>query len=439
MPWYKDKILLLIALAAGTLKLAGFLYLFFFHPLGEQALIFPDSLGYIFPAQSWLTYGQFWEAVSSAPMVLPTPGYPFFLALVHLFTGSSTWGVVVTQNILATVLLLPVYLTTRELAGTHAARWAAGFCAASTLYFSLAFAVLTETLCAFLLAWFVWAVAYWLNAKKPFYLAVAAVSLAGAIYVRPVVYYLMIPLSVVLLLTAPRPQRKPLLACFIAPLVLLVGAWHVRNYTQTGYAGFSTVGAYNLYIWNEDYLARHLHITVPQAHEQLLAQLPENFNQLSVPQQVRTYKNLAAPLLKQSFLDKLLHVPLWAGKTLLGTNFVHLSRLIFGQAEDPQQTLNQTGLLPRPWLQSAGAHLLWLGLLCGSILLAICGGWGLIILWKNNRQAALFLAGYIVYFWALGSSFLGAYARMRAPFEFALCITAGICLHHQLSRQSSGR
>lgn len=437
MTWYKDKIFLIIALAAGMVKLAGLVYLFFLNPLGEQALIFPDSLGYIFPAQSWLTYGQFWEAVSASPMVLRTPGYPLFLALVQFFTGSSTWGVVIVQNLLAIVLLLPVYLTTRELAGIHAARWAAGCCAASTLYFSLAFAVLTETLCAFLLAWFVWALVRWLNVKKPLYLALAAASLAGAIYVRPVAYYLMIPLSLVLLLLTTRPQRKQVLGCFIVPLVLLVGAWHMRNYIQTGYAGFSTVGAYNLYIWNEDYLARQLHITVPQAHAQLLANLPENFNQLSVSQQVRTYKNLAGPLLKKSFLDKLIHIPLWAGKTLLGTNFVHISRLIFGQAEDPQQALNQTGVLPRPWLQSAGKHVLWIGLLCGSVLLAICGGWGLIVLWKNNRLAALLLTGYIVYFWALGSSFLGAYARMRAPFEFALCIAAGICVHNRLSRNSS--
>ena len=142
MKWYQDKVLWIIIIAAALLKLVALAQVYFLNPLGEQALIFPDSLGYIYPAQTLLTYGQLWEAVSAAPLLMRTPGYPVFLALAQWLTHSATWGIVVVQNILSLILLLPVYLTTLRLADRTAARWAAGFCAASVLYFSLSFAIL---------------------------------------------------------------------------------------------------------------------------------------------------------------------------------------------------------------------------------------------------------------------------------------------------------
>jgi len=189
MAWYKDKIFWTIFSVTACIKLGFLLYLYFFGPLGESVLVFPDSLTYVYPAQTFLTYGQFWEAVSVSPLLLRTPGYPFFLALVQLLTNNMTWAVAVVQNLLSLALLLPIYLTARRLAKQQAARWSAGFCAASVLYFSLAFAVLTETLCVFLLAWFVFFVVRWLENPRTRDLFCAALLLAAVVYVRPAAYY----------------------------------------------------------------------------------------------------------------------------------------------------------------------------------------------------------------------------------------------------------
>ena len=431
MPWYKDKIFWAIFAVAALVKLATLLYVMQ-SPLGEQLLVFPDSLGYVYPAQTLLSYGQFWEAVSASPMLLRTPGYPVFLALVQFVSGSLTWAVAITQNLLSLLLLVPVYLTTLRLADKNAARWTAGFCAASVLYFSLSFSVLSETLCVFLLAWFVYAALRWLENRQGIFLFLAAALLSAAIYVRPVAYYFA-GLSALLLggLAYREKSRRVLkqsVLFFIGPVILFVGAWQVRNYITAGYGGFTTVAAYNMYIWNEDFVAKEKGIDVAQAHDELLARLPGNFTELSAKKQVKTYKQLAAPLLKQSWKYKLFRVPLWAAKTLLGTNHVHTTRLILARADEPESTLNQTGALPRRWLNSLPDKLIFAVSLLQVMATALLGFIGLGVLFKNRPTAALFLAVYVCYFWGLGSSFLGAYARFRAPFEFVLCITAGIAV-----------
>ena len=430
MPWYKDKILWKIIAVCASIKLVTLLCLYFFGPLGEEALAFPDSITYVYPAQTFLTYGQFWEAVSATPLLMRTPGYPVFLALIQLITGNMTWAVVAAQNILSLVLLLPVYLTTRRLAGQQAARWAAGFCAASVLYFSLAFAVLTETLCVFLLAWFVFLAVRWLENPRTRDLIGAAVLLAAAVYVRPAVYYF-VPVAFVLLIVLAAKEKsralfKQATLYFILPLIVLIGVWQVRNYRQTGYGGFTSVGAYNLYIWNEDFIAKQSGLTVPQAHQKLLALLPTGFDTWSASAQVKEYKRLAAPLLKQSWKHRLIHWPLWAGKTLLGTNHVHLTRLLLARADEPEKTLNQTALLPRPWLSTITEKLLFVLAFLQITSVVFLGSWGLWLLAKTHVKTALFLGTYVGYFWVVGSGFFGTYARLRAPFELVLCITAGI-------------
>lgn len=442
MKWYEDKIFWYIFTAVAAVKLAAFTYICFFHPGGERIFALPDSLGYVYPAQTLLQQGAMWEAVSAAPMLLRTPGYPLFLAFVQLITGSMTWSVALWQNILSLLMLIPVYLSADKLAGRNAARWAVFFCAASVLYFSMAFAVLTETLCAFLLAWFLLFIIRFFHTPRSRDLLVSALFLAAAIYVRPAAYYFM-PICTVMLLCfcggklLKYPVRK-IVTVFILPLILAVGAWHVRNHITAGFNGFTTVGAYNLYIWNEDYLARKYNLSVSQAHERLNARLPPGFMELSPAEQVKIYKALAAPLIRESFLYKLSRAPLWAGKTLLGTNFAHTASLLnLAPAQEGEKALNHTGALPAGWKQTPAAAILFLLSAAQVSCTVLMGTAGLWILWKKKPAETFFLLIYCLYFWGIGSVFSGAYARFRAPFEFVLCITAGLAAAHWLYKQKN--
>lgn len=433
MKWYKDKIFWYIFSALAAVKLASFIYICFFHPDGESVLALPDSIGYVYPAQTFLQEGSMWEAVSVSPMLMRTAGYPFFLAAVQLLTGNMTWAVALWQNILSLFLLLPVYLTAHRLSGVSAARWSTLLCAASVLYFSLSFAVLTETLCTFLLAWFVFFIIRFFQTPHTLDLLTSALFLASAVYVRPAAYYF-IPVCTVILICfcGAKLIRFPALktaGVFLLPIIIAVGAWHTRNALTAGFSGFTSVGAYNLYIWNEDYLARRYNLTVSQAHEMMQAMLPPEFSSLPPAQQVKIYKTMAAPLIRESFLYKLSRAPLWAGKTSLGTNFAHTSRLLnLTPAQTEEEALNHTGTLPAARNRSAAARLLfWLS--AAQVLSTVLAGTaGLWILWKNKRAEAFFLTAYCLYFWGIGSVFSGAYARFRAPFEFVLCITAGLAV-----------
>lgn len=434
MPLFKDRVFRRIFIALAALKAAACAYVYFCNPLGESVLAFPDSLTYVYPAQTLLQYGQMWEAVSVAPMLLRTPGYPFFLALIQALAGNLTWTVAIVQNLLSLLLLIPVYLIARQLATQNAARWAAGFCAVSVLYFTLSFAVLTETLCVFLLAWSVYFIIRFFSYPRGRDLAAAAVLLAAAVYVRPAAYYWMFASAVILACFSAGklirfPVRKILLF-FVVPLVLCIAPWQIRNAVQTGFGGFTSVGAYNLYMWNEDYLAHKGNVSVTQAHEALQQALPPGFHDLPAAQQVRLYKALAKPLIREGFWYKLTHAPLWAAKTLFGANFVHLSRLLNGGAATEEaldaQMLNQTAAVHAGWLQGWKAKILFClaaGQVFVTVLLSLAGWW---LVWKKQRAEAFFLGVYCLYFWMIGSTFFGAYARFRAPFEFVLCILAGI-------------
>ena len=433
MAFYKDKVFRLLFVLLALFKAAALLYAAFWNPLGEAVLAFPDSITYVYPAQTWLQYGAMWEAVSATPMLLRTPGYPFFLALIGFFTGNLTWAVAIAQNFLSLFLLIPVYLTARRLAGLPAARWATFFCTVSVLYFSLSFAVLSETLCVFLLAWFVFFTVRFLQAPRAVDLAAAALFLAAAVYVRPAVYYFMFAAAVMLVcFQAGKLVRFPLhkiIVLFILPLILLIGAWQLRNRLQTGFGGFTSVGAYNLYMWNEDYLAHKMGLSVPQAHDALERALPAGFSQLPAQEQVRIYKSWARPLIQESFFYKLSRAPLWALKTLFGANFVHLSRLAWGgrtpQALLEGEMLNHTEAVHTRWLEKFSDKLLFAaaaGQVALTVLFGIIGFW---VLWQKEKTSAFFLGVYCLYFWAIGSTFFGAYARFRAPFEFVLCIAAG--------------
>ena len=82
-------------------------------------------------------------------------------------------------------------------------------------------------------------------------LAEAGIFLAAATFVRPVTYYLPIPLALSLSLVLP---GVPALR-WKAPAVLLLtvlpwlAAWQIRNWVETGFSSFTSVGVENLYFW----------------------------------------------------------------------------------------------------------------------------------------------------------------------------------------------
>ena len=122
MSFYKDRVFRFIFAALALVKIVAFLGIYFFHPLGESVLSFPDSLSYVYPAVTLLQDGHLWDLYTVSPMLFRTPGYPVFLALVQLLFHNMTWAVALVQNVLSLLLLIPIYLSAKQLAGKGAAR-----------------------------------------------------------------------------------------------------------------------------------------------------------------------------------------------------------------------------------------------------------------------------------------------------------------------------
>ena len=103
-------------------------------------------------------------------------------------------------------------------------------------------------------------------------LAAAGLWLAAATFVRPVTYYLPIALAVGLFLVlAHVPGLR-----WKAPAVLLVSvlpwlaAWQIRNRVETGFGGFSSIEAHNLYFFSAgDVTARVEHRSLAQVDAEL--------------------------------------------------------------------------------------------------------------------------------------------------------------------------
>ncbi len=218
----------------------------------KRVFLFPDSAGYIRPAEEMLHSGRFTNG--DRPEITRTPGYPVFL-LPGLLLGSLVPVTMALQVILGLLTVWFVYRITTLLFGNESAAAAAAFLYSleplSILYTPL---ILTETLFAALVAAFIFCLAEYLKRRQALgTLLLAALALSASIFVRPVGYYLPILVTLILLPTSLVRFKKMKYAlhavAFLAVSFGLVFAWQARNRVETGYGGFSAISDVNLYLY----------------------------------------------------------------------------------------------------------------------------------------------------------------------------------------------
>ena len=207
----------------------------------DSASLAPDSPTYLAPALSLATEGSF--KTDQQPEILRSPGYPAFLVACG-FTGPLGYGITQIVQVLLDVLL--VYLTFvlgARLVSPAAGLWAAGFQACSLVATLSSVKVLSDGLFAFLITVAILLLLRYLEEVKLRLLITAAAVTAAATYVRPVGFIFVPIVALVLLL---RQRRIASVAGFVLVFAGLVAPWFTRNYLAVGYAGFSSVGDYNL-------------------------------------------------------------------------------------------------------------------------------------------------------------------------------------------------
>jgi Dolichyl-phosphate-mannose-protein mannosyltransferase len=235
---------------------------------GTTALSRPDTDSYLEPGCNLLLHGGFAEA--GLPDIIRTPGYALFLAIVSLAGPIAT---ALTQVFLSALTVVLVWRLARGVfKNGQIALLAAWFFAFEPLFVIYSILLLSETLFLLLFLLSLDRLIEFLRERRLPTLAIAGLWLAAATFVRPVTYYLPIALAVGLALTlASVPGLR-----WKAPAVLLLSvlpwlaAWQIRNSLETGFAGFSSIQAQNLYFFSAaEVTSRMQHRTLAQVQNEL--------------------------------------------------------------------------------------------------------------------------------------------------------------------------
>jgi len=228
---------------------------------GSGVIASGDTASYLEPGRNLLLQARF--ITGALPEIDRTPGYPLFLALFSL-TGPATAAL--AQVLLSAFTVLLVWRLARAVFAEERvallAAWLFAFEPISIIY---SVRLLPETLFLALLVLSLERMAVFLRDRSLWVLAQAGLGLAAATFVRPVSYYLPAALALGLFVVLARvpslpPQRQRPVAGdpglrWKAPAVLLLSvlpwlaAWQLRNQIETGFGGFSSIVARNLYFY----------------------------------------------------------------------------------------------------------------------------------------------------------------------------------------------
>jgi 4-amino-4-deoxy-L-arabinose transferase-like glycosyltransferase len=275
-------------------------------------------------------------------------------------------------------------------------------------------------------------------------LILAGIALAAATYVRPVSYYLVFALAIGIACTASRVNRLLTPATLLLTTVPLLGLWQVRNFTEAGYSGFSSVVDKNLYFYQAAGVTAHLdRLSLSEVQDSL--GYPDQASYLKAHPEQRLWSQAAQlRFMREQALAVLAAHPVQA----LRSQLAGVAVVAFTPCAS--EVLKLLGLYPLPTtmpkrilsegvIQSstnvaetyppiaAFMALLTLALL-GMYLLSLLGVVEGLLEGNSSRLATLTLIGFAVYF-LLISGGAQAVGRYRLPVMPELCIlaAAGLC------------
>lgn len=213
-----------------------------------------DSALYDSSARSLLHLGAFTPSpeLPGIAETRRTPGYPLFLAGSYALFGEHYAPVLFVQILISVATIALVYWLARRLWDTRVAALAAVLLLLDIPSFTSSLKVMSDTLFVFLTTALLAAgAAVILRDRKTLPALAVGVLLTLATFIRPVTYYLVVPLALgVILMAATKRWRwrtsMVVLLVIVAPYVLGVGAWQVRNGRLTGSSEFCSLEGFSL-------------------------------------------------------------------------------------------------------------------------------------------------------------------------------------------------
>ena len=237
---------------------------------GTHVITQGDTASYLEPGRNLIKHGKY--LIGGLPEIDRTPGYPLFTMLSGMAFDSVLLTVLIQIAVSMLSLVLVWKITERIFPDRDAGRAAAWLYAAEPISVLYSVRLLPETLFVLLILATVERLLSFYESGRLSSLSVSGLLLAAATYVRPVSYYLVIPLAVALAVTAPRNKgfkwKAP--AILLLSVVPWLALWQLRNKVETGYSGFSSIVEQNLYFYQSAEVTAELdHISLGAEQKRL--------------------------------------------------------------------------------------------------------------------------------------------------------------------------
>ena len=249
-----------------------------------ECMLEPDSPTYEGPAVSLLAEGRFARdpAHPDVPELHRTPGYPLFIAAVYAPAGQNRIVLCLVQMLVSLLTITMVYATGRRLAGETAGLVAGSVLALDPISIVASGLVLSETLFVVFVALILWSGVRLVSREEREGRDALALglALAAAALVRPLGYYLALPMLLGVLTAksfAGRPWRRQAAvgAAMLLPWVVLIGGWHARNFAVADTTEFSLIKNVDLLMYRAaGVVALRDGTTLEEAQQRLLEDLP---------------------------------------------------------------------------------------------------------------------------------------------------------------------
>ena len=206
------------------------------------------SQQYLEPARNLIKSGEFTS--NAAPEIYRPPGYSLLL-VPGILLGHAPLITISIQILLSCLTVYLVFRMSIELFGrAEIAILGAAIYAIDPLSIIFSGLIMPDTLFTFALSLFLLFLLRYLKEDSLFQLVAAAVTLASAVYVQAIAYFLPACMTLVLIFGALR-RRSGIHVLhafiFLAVSMSLIAVWQIRNMAEAGYSGFSTIFDKSLY------------------------------------------------------------------------------------------------------------------------------------------------------------------------------------------------
>ena len=250
---------------------------------------FTDQIGYTRLGEVLATHGSFTrypDAPAFVPEVIRTPGYPAFVAMVHLVAGPGHMAVAVAQAIVFALLTLLVYALARRVTSENIAL---GASLLTALYPTLPYfgaMVLTELWTTFVATAAILVCLRAVQRRNLLDFALAGLLFSMTTLVRPVFVLLPFGLAMGMPILVPSERNRPALArwamlAIVAALTMM--PWFAYNYRHLGQFTLSPAGGVGRGLWEGVWQGRW----TGRTHSQLTALAGEATDTAALDAQVR--------------------------------------------------------------------------------------------------------------------------------------------------------